>query len=266
MRLAANISLLYPDRPLGERLAAAKRDGFAGVEILFPYDIEPDHLAELLRSSGLGLCLINTPVREGAGSTGLAALPGHEDQFRVCFAQALDVARVCECPSIHVMAGTPPADLSQRECLQTLLSNLRFAADQARPHGVVLTLEAINRSDFPGYFYHEPAAVVEILQNLEEPGLGLQFDFYHVVKERLDPVSTLAAVFPYVHHAQIAGAPDRHEPNLGDEKLFAAVRSLYEKGYQGWLGFEYRPRGDTSRGLVWREPLLEFLASREKCD
>jgi hydroxypyruvate isomerase len=262
MRLAANVSLLYPDMALEDRLSAAKRDGFAGVEILFPYDIEPEHIAAKLRSLVLQLVLINTPVSDGVGMTGLAAVPGHEDRFRQGFGQALNVARICECPSIHVMAGTPPADLSRNECLETLLANLGFAAEQARTYGIVLTLEALNRYDFPGYFYHQPTEVIEVLQTLEDPAVRLQFDFYHVVKEKLDPVSTLAAVFPYIHHAQIAGAPDRGEPNLNKDNLFSAVRSLYEKGYQGWLGFEYRPRGDTGAGLARRDPLINYLSGR----
>ncbi|MBI3143938.1 MAG: hypothetical protein HYZ18_01435 [Pseudogulbenkiania sp.] len=44
-RFAANLSLLFTDRPLHERFAAARAAGFAAVGIQLPYDTP---LAELL--------------------------------------------------------------------------------------------------------------------------------------------------------------------------------------------------------------------------
>ncbi|NYT60197.1 hypothetical protein H0A65_14835 [Alcaligenaceae bacterium] len=44
----------------------------------------------------------------------------------------------------------------------------------------------------------------------------------------------------------------RHEPDLTDPAVQAALCSLKSAGYQGWLGCEYRPEADTSAGLTWR--------------
>jgi hydroxypyruvate isomerase len=38
-RFAANLSMLYGDVPLIERIACAAQDGFEGVECLFPYAV-----------------------------------------------------------------------------------------------------------------------------------------------------------------------------------------------------------------------------------
>jgi hydroxypyruvate isomerase len=54
-----------------------------------------------------------------------------------------------------------------------------------------------------------------------------------------------------VGHFQIAGVPERHEPDGGEvnyEYLFDLIDSL---GYQGWMGCEYTPRAGTSEGLDW---------------
>lgn len=53
MKLAANISLRHQQLPLLERIAAAARDGFEGVEVLFPYDINPQALRSALGDAGL---------------------------------------------------------------------------------------------------------------------------------------------------------------------------------------------------------------------
>ena len=258
MRLAANLSMLYPDRPFAERFAAARADGFAGVEVLFPYDLPAEQLRRLRQDHGLALALINTPLGSN-GERGLAAIPGQQRRFREAFGQALEVAGTAGCRAIHVMAGVPEPDMPADECAATLLDNLRAAAALAAPVGITLTLEALNRHDVPGYFYHRPAQVRDIIQRLAHPGVRLQFDLYHTLREGLDPSAEFEAVRPYVHHVQVAGPPERHEPDLADERLFAALRAIAASGYAGWLGCEYNPRGDTSAGLAWRAPLLPYL-------
>ena len=63
-----------------------------------------------------------------------------------------------------------------------------------------------------------------------------------------------------VGHLQIAGVPERHEPDVGELNyayLFELIDSVSAQcGWQGWLGCEYRPRrgaapGATSAGLDW---------------
>ncbi len=57
---------------------------------------------------------------------------------------------------------------------------------------------------------------------------------------------------------QIAGVPERHEPDVGEINhpyLFELIDKL---GCGGWIGCEYRPRiatpGGTSAGLGWLQP------------
>jgi hydroxypyruvate isomerase len=60
-QFAANLSLMYTELPFLERFGAAARDGFAGVEYLFPYAHEPALLAAQLRTHGLRQVLFNAP-------------------------------------------------------------------------------------------------------------------------------------------------------------------------------------------------------------
>jgi len=57
--------------------------------------------------------------------------------------------------------------------------------------------------------------------------------------------------FSKIGHFQLAGVPDRAEPDRGEVNfpyLFQLVDSLH---YGGWIGCEYRPRGRTEEGLGW---------------
>lgn len=252
MKLAANLSLLYPDLSLPERMARAAQDGFTGVEILFPYDVKAALLAEQLHSHGLELALINTPLGPD-GEKGMACLPGKEAQFLADLERALDVCQATACRSLHVMAGVPPAEADQQACRATLISNLRKATAMAGRRGVTLTLEALNRNDMPGYFYYLPTQVADIISAVQSPAVRLQFDFYHCQREHLDLVPTLHDALPLIHHVQFANPIQRREPNLADHAVRTALLSLQSSGYQGWLGCEYHPQGDTSIGLAWRE-------------
>jgi len=260
MRLAANLSMLYPGGPLDARMAQAVNDGFRAVEILFPYDLTPRALSAQLHRHGLELVLVNTPLG-GQLQKGVACLPGHEDEFRHGLERALDVCHHTGCRSIHVMAGTPPQEAGIDACHATLVDNLHWAAGQAAPEGVTLTLEALNRHDMPGYFYHRPAQVAEVINVVDHGNIRLQFDFYHAQRESLDLLQALVQVLPRVHHVQFARAPHGREPDLSDHTVRDALLTLLASGYTGWIGCEYNPKGDTSAGLAWRKDYEALLAS-----
>src|SRR4051794_11601742 len=105
-RFAANLSMLYPEHDFLARFEAAARDGFGGVEFLFPYEHEAGELAARLRANGLQQVLFNGPPGDwAAGERGMACLPGREAEFRAGIAQALLYAEALQCPRVHVMAG-----------------------------------------------------------------------------------------------------------------------------------------------------------------
>jgi hydroxypyruvate isomerase len=258
LRVAANLSLLYPHLAFPDRFAAAAADGFRAVELLFPYDVEPDVLAGWLRAAGLEHVLVNTPPGPN-GERGFAGVPGAEEAFRHGFDRALAVCAATGCRIVHTMAGDPPVDATYDACVDTLLANLAWAAPQAAARGIVLTLEALNHLDMPGYLYSVPAQTVAVVERLGHPSVRVQFDLFHTAREGLDLVAELHAALPITHHVQIAGAPDRHEPDLAYPGLTDALVALDSSGYAGWFGFEYRPAGDTTTGLAWCGPLAPLF-------
>lgn len=255
MQLAANLSTLYATLPVAERFAAARHDGFHHVEILAPYDQSPQWYAGRLRDQGLALALINTPPRAPQYPAGLAAQPGAQPLFQDAMRTAAAVCDACACPAVHVMAGGRDAQFSLSEQQDVLLENLRWAAHEFPQ--LRLQLEALNALDRPGYFYAEPAQVAAILERLDLPRVGMQFDFYHVVKQGLDLVEQIERHYAWVVHVQVAGAPERHEPDLDRDDLMAGFRALKARAYTGKVGLEYYPRSDVAAGLGWLQPLRD---------
>lgn len=276
LRFAANLSMLYLELPFLDRFEAAARDGFAAVECLFPYDVPVAELRARLQSNGLALALINAPPGIGrsasedwaAGWRGTAAKPGCEAAFKRAFRQALRLAEALQCQRIHCMAGLLLKTPKHLFAAQTLYRrNLAWAANAAQAHGITVLIEPINRRDMPGYFLDRQAHAHAIVQELGAANLKVQMDLYHCQITEGDVTRKIRQYLPTgrIGHFQIAGAPDRHEPDDGELNYAYVFKVLDEVAQQcdwsGWIGCEYRPRlgqvpGATSKGLGWRQALM----------
>jgi hydroxypyruvate isomerase len=253
-RFAANISLLYPEHPLIDRIAAAARDGFAAVEVQFPYEVDAAEFRRALDDARTQLVLLNVPVAEGAGARGFAALPGLESDFDRSIERAIDYARVAGASRVHVMAGVPGADVPHADSLAAYEANLARAAATMAPHGLTPVIEPINPYDIPGYFMNRLPLALSVIERLHGR-LKLLFDAYHLQILQGDLIRHLRQHIAQVGHVQIAGAPARNEPDRGEVNFPVVFRELDALRYPGWIGCEYRPAnpgpGGTSAGLGW---------------
>ena len=245
-RFAANLSMMFTERPFLERFDAAAAAGFGAVEFLFPYSHPAADIRAALDRSGLELALFNTPPGDWeAGERGTASLPGREAEFRDSVALALDTAAVLQPGRIHVMAGIAKG----QEARAVYIANLAHAAATAGAQG--LCIEPINSRDMPGYHLNTSADAVAVLDAVGAANLGLQFDLYHAQITEGDLTRRLEALMPRIAHIQIAGVPDRHEPDGGEVNYPHLFGVLDRLGYDGFVGCEYRPAGRTEDGLGW---------------
>ncbi|MEN9539891.1 MAG: putative hydroxypyruvate isomerase [Pseudomonadota bacterium] len=272
-QFAANLSMLYPELPFLDRFGAAAADGFTAVEYLFPYDWAPGELVARLVQQGLKQVLFNAPPGGGddavaiaaawaAGDRGTACVPGREAEFRAGVVLALHYASALACPRIHLMAGLLPSGVAREAAHATYVANLRWAAAQAARQGCQVLIEPINTRDMPGFFLNRQAQAHAVLGEVGADNLKVQLDLYHCQISEGDVAMTLRRDLPTgrVGHIQIAGVPQRHEPDVGELNYTYLFEVLDEVAaacrWQGWVGCEYRPArgavaGGTSAGLGW---------------
>jgi hydroxypyruvate isomerase len=256
-RFAANLSMMYQEHAFLDRFGAAARDGFKGVEYLFPYEFEAEVLAARLREHGLQQVLFNGPPGDWAkGERGLAALPGREDEFKRSVATAIAYAQVLGNDRIHLMAGNIGAGDDRAAFRAVYIRNLAFAAKEAVAHGLTIVIEPINTRNMPGYFLNRQDEAHAICREVGAANLKVQFDLYHCQIVEGDLAMKLKQTMPNVGHIQIASVPDRHEPDEGEVNYPYLLKLIDTLGYEGWIGCEYVPRGNTSEGLGW---LKEWL-------
>ncbi len=249
--------MLFTELPFLERFDAAAAAGFRGVEFQFPYEHDADDIAEALKRHDLFLVLHNMPPGDWqAGERGIAILPHRKDEFRENVELALVYATRLGAKQINCLAGLAPPNADPADLESTFLANLSYAASAFAKVGIGLVIEAINTRDMPGFFLSTSEHAKRIIQAVGSDNLRFQYDVYHMQIMEGDLAPTLARMMPLIGHIQIADTPGRHEPGTGEINFPFLIDHLDRLGYDGWIGCEYSPQGETKTGLAWLAPYL----------
>lgn len=255
-RFAANLTMLFGEKPFLDRFAAAKAAGFSGVEYLFPYDYDKADLREQLDEHGLVQVLHNLPAGNwAAGERGIAILPDRVDEFRDGVARAIGYAKALDCRQLNCLVGIAPRDADPFEMNEVLVENLRFAADALARERIKLLVEPINTLDIPGFFLNKTEQAVQLIADVRSSNLFIQYDIYHMQVMEGDIARSLQKHLPRIAHVQLADNPGRNEPGTGEINYPFLFRHLDTLGYRGWVGCEYKPKTTTIDGLGWHAAL-----------
>jgi 2-dehydrotetronate isomerase len=249
-RFAANLSMMFTEHAFLDRFAAAADAGFDAVEYLFPYEHDPDAIAERLQRHGLTQALFNMPPGDwAAGERGFASRPERFEDVRRGVETALVYARATGVKRLHLMAGL--SDSRDAAGWDSYRRAVRHAAERLGPEGIDVLLEPINGRNMPGYFLDDFNRAVALIGELGLPNVKLQFDIYHRQIMHGDVTMALRALLPVSGHVQIASVPSRHEPD-GEELNYPFLFDELDRlNYAGFVGCEYNPRAGTREGLGW---------------
>ena len=249
---AANLSMMFTEVPFLDRYALAAEAGFTAVEYLLPYAFSEEQVAAPLKKYDLKQAIFNLPAGNwDKGERGIAALPGREDEFAESLKTALAYAKATRCPIVHAMAGFPSKDANPAEVERVYKANIAKAADFFAPHGINVSIEPINQRSMPGYFLRTVGQAVGYIEELNRPNLKLQFDFFHVQMEEGCVALKFKENFKHIGYCQLAGVPERHEPDTGELNYSYVYDVVDAMGYTGRIGCEYNPSGKTAAGLGW---------------
>jgi len=224
MIFLANTGFLFPALPFPDRLRAAARAGFDGVEF---HDEVQRHdapaIAALLAETGLRMGGLN--IRMGP-TAGCAARPGGERDFVADMQAAHAAAETVGAGAIHVLAG-------RGETRHDLyLANLRRALDLTDRD---ILIEPICRAAMPDYHLSTMAQAIATVEAIASPRLRIMFDWYHVAAEDGAAAPTLLARHrDRIGHVQAAAFPARNEPGA------AIIARTARCGFDV-IGLEYHP-------------------------
>lgn len=254
MDIVANLSMLFTELPLLQRVRAAKAAGFAGVEIQFPYDVPSLQLKEELERCAMPLVLINLPAGDlMQGGDGIACDPQTRPQFAEALDEALSYAMMVRPRMVNVLAGRLAGGASHGRALATLAANVREAAQAFDRLHIKVVCEAINPLDMPGYLINTPQQLHDLLTEVKHANCFAQLDVYHMARQGIRIEQALAVLGEKVAHVQFADCPGRGEPGTGQLDFIAMAHALKQAGYTGALAAEYRPSISTQTSLAWMQ-------------
>jgi len=181
-------------------------------------------------------------------------LPDRVDEFRASVDTAIEYASALNCRQVNCLAGLTPDGADPAVLKATFIENLAYAAERLKSENIRLVIEAINTRDIPGFYLNGSRQAIDIIEETGSDNLFFQYDIYHMQIMEGDLAPTIRANLDKIAHIQLADTPGRHEPGTGEINYPFLFAFLDEIGYQGWIGCEYNPQGDTVEGLSWFAP------------
>ncbi len=231
-----------PEQTLEEVLATAKRFGYDGVELRI--DSGHKHGVELSSTADeraaakqnaldddIAICCIAT----GCKFTDPAAAPHSIEQAKA----AIDLAADVGSGVIRVFGGKIPAGVTRHQALDLVVASLQAISSTAEARGVNVAIETHDD-------WCDPQHVATILQRVDHPNIGANWDYQHtsrVAKASVD--EAFAALRPHIKHMHF------HDGTMDADKLVflpvgqgsydhkRVLQLLRSMDYQGYLSGEW---------------------------
>jgi hydroxypyruvate isomerase len=255
LKFSANIGMMFNEieNPVA-RIQAAQDVGFDAVELLFVYDIPIEDLIAETERTGISWSVVNIAVGEGIQMGPLvAAAPGKKAAFRKNLAAAKKYCAALKPTGMVVPAYRPPDGVSKAEALPVFKENMRIAAEEMSDLGIPVIIEALNPEIRPNSLLNTTAEVMAVVEELDHPNLGMEYDQYHMYLAGENMEETVEKYLAYIGNIQIADCPGRGEPGTGEVDYDSFLSTLDRIGYDKWVALEYMPTGDTVETLKWIE-------------
>ncbi|MCA6271847.1 MAG: TIM barrel protein, partial [Phenylobacterium sp.] len=170
----------------------------------------------------------------------------------------VDDAAAGGCEAVIVFSGSRIGDGADAPAIAACVEGLGPVVEHAKAAGVRLLLELLNsKVDHPGHQCDRTAFGAEIVRQLDDPGLRLLYDGYHMQLMEGDLSRTIVDHLDLIGHVHTAGAPGRRDLDDRQEINWPAIAGLLaRKGYGQWVGHEFVPRGEPVAAL--REAIVLF--------
>jgi hydroxypyruvate isomerase len=219
---------------------AAREIGYVSVEML------PQEHWPAARDAGLEIAIIGG---HGTLTDGLNRRENH-DRIERELREKIAVAKENGIPSLICFSGNRNG-LSDEDGLAICAAGLGRAIPDAEAAGINLAVELLNsKVNHPDYQCDRTAWGVELCRRVGSPRATLLYDIYHMQIMEGDLIRNLREAAPVIAHYHTAGNPGRQD--LDDEQEIhypGVMRAIAATGYQGYVGHEFRPKGDPIEAL-----------------
>jgi hydroxypyruvate isomerase len=162
----------------------------------------------------------------------------------------LEVAKEYDVTSLICLSGNREGR-SDEEGKANTIEILKTVAPDAEAAGVFLVMELLNSYvNHPDYHCDSTPWGVDVVMAVNSPRVKLLYDIYHMQIMEGDLIRTIQNNHQYFAHYHTAGNPGRQDLDDQQEIYYPAVaRAIRDTGFTGWVGHEYRPKGNVIDSL-----------------
>jgi sugar phosphate isomerase/epimerase len=220
--------------------------GYDGVELAIrdPGLVDADELLRVVSAHGLQVPAIGTG--QAWGEEGLSYTDPDPDVRAAAIARTIShvpfAARTGAVIIIGLLRGIVKPGVDHAQAMDWLVEALQQCCARARPHGVRLALEPINR--YETTLINNLAQGLELLERVGADNMGLMPDTFHMNIEDAVIEDSLRACGDRIFHVHVADS-NRWYPGAGHLDFRSILDTLYATGYQGYVSGEFMPLPDA---------------------
>lgn len=263
------IDPLFPGDNSSDKIRKVAALGYQAVEFWFwdhefdgkdliPTPKNIDEIASIVSDMGIHVHDIVVNSSDGAIGGSLTNIK-NKDQYLARLEETLAIAKKLHCDKMITCTGNILEGISMESQMESIVLMLTEASKIAEREGVTLLLEALNSTiDHPGYFLTSSKTGFEIIKQIDSPNLKLLFDMYHMQVMEGNLVNSIRNNIEYIGHFHAANLPGRNELYPGEIDYRFVLNEIDKTGYDGYVGLEYWPVGDSAESL---KKTLELLTS-----
>jgi sugar phosphate isomerase/epimerase len=232
---------------LAANLTRIANFGYDGVELAIrdPKLVHLDALEELVRQNGLRVSAIGTG--QAWGEEGLSFTdpdPGVRRAAIERIKSHIPVAsRFGAVIIIGLIRGIVKPGIDPGQVLDWLIEALRECCDAARPHGLRLALEPINR--YETTLINNTTQGLDLIEKVGSDNFGLLLDTFHMNIEEAHIEASISTCGERIYHFHVADS-NRWFPGAGHLDFRSILDALFTTGYQGWVSGEFLSQPDVS--------------------
>jgi hydroxypyruvate isomerase len=251
VRFSVCIEMLLTEYPFAERARKAAELGFGAIEFWLPDEKGKDMKAVRQVTHDCGIAVSSIVVNSNAGDIGGSLVKARDkSRYLKRLKKTIEIAHMLDCEKMITCSGNTLKGLSKQRQTRIMVRTLKEGCRMAEREEVTLLLEPLNTIvDHPGYLVDSAKLGFEIVRDVGSPNLKLVYDIYHMQMMEGNILQTIERNLKSIAHIHCAGAPGRHELDLGELDYRNILKKIDELGYDGLVGLEYYPTVSSEESL-----------------
>lgn len=239
-RLAANIEWQFTDLDFPDRIRAAKDAGFDTVEFHMWREKDLDAIRAALDETGVTVSSFLIDPRTNITD------PSAQEAFVASAKDAIVTAQKLGAGAILPFTGMLREGVPVEEQKDALVAALKAIAPLVEEAGLGVLIEPVNTNvDHPGVYLDSTTKGLDLVEAVGSPAFGVLYDKYHSDAQHENTLDILGDRVGLVSYVQVADSHGRAEPGSGDIDWTKFMSDLKAVGFDGVIGLEYHPTGDT---------------------